>query len=82
MGFGDALNKQVDKAIEEHWSTVQNVFRDKVGSTALEAAKNDKACEAIFIQVHKQLPLPVRLVIKKDVFVKYCFDNRDKLIQK
>ena len=78
--LSDALNQKVDKAIEEYWPQIQKVFQDKVGSVALEAAKNDKACESLFIQVHKQLPLPIRLVIKRDVFVKYCFDNRNKLI--
>ena len=80
MALGDALNQQVDKAIAEHWPAIQKIFQEKIGPTALAAAKNDKACEVLFVQVHKQLPLPVRLVIKKDAFVKYCFANRDKLI--
>jgi hypothetical protein len=81
MDFGNALSHNVNKAIHEHLPMIQNVFREKVGATALEAAKNDETCEAIFTNVHKQLPMAVRLVIRKDAFVKYCFENRDKLIQ-
>ena len=80
MAFGDTLNEQVEKTIEEHWPKVQEVFQKTVGEPALAAAKNNEACEMLFTQVHKQLPLPVRLIIKKDAFVKYCFANRDKLI--
>ena len=81
MGLGDAMNQQVDKAIAEYWPQIQKIFQEKVGPAALTAAQNDKACEILFTQVHKQLPLPVRLVIKRNVFIQYCFDNRDKLIQ-
>ena len=80
MGLGDSANQQAEKIIAEQWPRIQEIFQNKVGPTALAAAKNDKALGTIFEQVYKLLPLPVRLVVKKDVFVKYCFANRDKLI--
>ena len=80
MEIGNALNQQVEKVIEEHWPKIQTIFREKVGAPALAAAKNDKAMKVLFTTVYKQLPLPIRLVIKKDVFVAYCFKHRDKLV--
>ena len=80
MGLRDSLNQQVEKTIEEYWPKRQETFKKYVGAPALEAAKNDNACEILFVQVHKLLPLPIRLVVKKDAFVKYCFVNQDKLI--
>ena len=80
MALGDVFNQQAEKAIEEHLPKIKEIFQSTVGETALTAAKNDKTCELLFAKVHKQLPLPVRLVIKRDAFVRYCFANRDKLI--
>ena len=80
MSLENTMNQQVQKVIAEHWGAIQKVFQEKVGPAALKAAQNDKACEALFVIAYKQLPLPVRLVIKKDVFVQYCFENRDKLL--
>ena len=82
MVFGETLNQQVDKAIIENWPKIQDIFQKTVSEPALLAAKNDKTCEVLFLQVYKQLPLPIRLVVKKDLFVKFCFDNRDKLVSK
>ena len=80
MEMGNALNQQVEKAFEEHWPKIQNVFREKIGPAALAGAKDDIMLEKIFVSVHKQLPLPIRLVIKKEAFVKYCFKHRDRLV--
>jgi len=80
MGSGDALTQQVEKAIEEYWPKVQEYFQKTVGPKALEIANNDNICEELFVQVYKTLPLPVRLVVRKKFFIKYCFTNRDKLI--
>jgi hypothetical protein len=80
MDSKNALNQQFEKAIDEHWPKIQQVFREKVGPAALAGAKDDKMMNAIFTTVHKQLPLPVRLVIGKDKFVKYCFMHRDRFI--
>ena len=73
------LEQLVEKAIEEHWPKVQKIFQEKVKPTALEAAKNDEMLQIIFISVYHQLPFGLRLVIKKDSFIKFCFKNRDRL---
>ena len=80
MVFEDNLNQQVEKSIEEHLPKIQEALQKTVSEPALVAAKDDAACEVMFTQVYKILPLPVRLLVKKDVFVKYCIANRDKLI--
>ena len=80
MSIGDTIDQQLSKAIEDHWPKIQSVFREKVRPAALAAAKNDTALETIFILVYKQLPLPLRLLIKKEAFVNYCFLHRDRLL--
>jgi hypothetical protein len=80
MNIENSLKQQAEKIFEEHWPKIQNVFREKIGPAALAGAKDDKMLEKIFISVHKQLPLPIRLVIKKEAFIKHCFKHRDRLI--
>ena len=77
---GSALNQQVEKAIEEHWPKIQKLVQEKIAPTALATAKDDKMMEVLLASVYKTVPLPVRLVIKKDAFIKFCFKHRDRLI--
>ena len=78
----NTLNRQAELAIEKYLPKMQTVFRNKIGSTALAAAKNDKAMEKLFVALYKKsLPFLVRLfVIKKKTFVKYCFKYRDRFV--
>jgi len=80
MDSESALNQQVEKAIEEHWPKIQKLVQEKVAPAALTAAKDDKTMEVLLTPVYKTLPLPVRLVIKKDAFIKFCLNHRDRLI--
>jgi hypothetical protein len=68
------------KAIEEHWPKVQQLFHEKVGPAALAAAKDDHAMEILFKVVYAALPLPVHFVVKEPAFVTFCFSRRDQLL--
>jgi hypothetical protein len=74
------LDQKTEKAIEENWPKIQQVFEEKVGPAALAAAQDDQKMESLFKLVYIALPLPVHLVIKEDAFVKYCFSHRDRLL--
>jgi len=80
MGTENALNEQVEKVMEEHWPKIQKVIQEKVAPTALAAAKNDEMMQVLLTPVYMSLPFPVRLVVKKDAFVKFCFEHRDRFI--
>jgi len=74
------LNQQVEKTIEQYWPEVQKLIQEKVAPSALAAAKDDKAMGLLLTPVYQMLPLPVRMVIKKDVFIGFCLQHRDRLI--
>ena len=80
MDTKNMLNQQADKVIEEHLPKIKKVIQEKVAPGALETAKDDKTMQLLLTPVYLALPLPVRLVIKKDMFMKFCFTHRDKLI--
>ena len=76
----DKLDQKTQIAIEENWPKVQQAFQEKVGPAALAAAQNDAAMETLFKVVYVALPFPIQMVVKQEVFVKFCFSNRDRLL--
>ena len=77
----NALSEHVEKKLmEEHWPRIQKATREKVAPAALAAAKDDKMMQLLLTPVYMTLPFPVRLVIKKEVFMKFCFEHRERLI--
>jgi len=74
------INQQIENLINEHWIYIKKAFKENVGSIVLEEVKDDNTMKTLITTIYKQLPLPVRLVIKKDLFIQYCLKNRDQLI--
>jgi len=74
------MEQKTETVIEENWPKVQQVFQEKVGPAALAAAQDDKTMESLFKLVYAALPFPVHMAVKEDVFVKFCFGHRDRLL--
>jgi hypothetical protein len=74
------MDQKTDKAIEEHWPKIQQVFQEKVGPAALAAAQNDEQMLSLFKLVYAALPFPVHLAVKEEAFVKFCFLHRNRLM--
>jgi hypothetical protein len=82
MNFRDKLDASAQEKIQENWPKVQQVFQEKIGPAALEAAKNDDQMRSVFQMAHQALPFPVRMVVKEDAFIQFCFAHRDNLLPK
>jgi hypothetical protein len=76
----DTLDEKTNKAIEEQWPKIQQLFQEKVGPAALAAGQDNAKMETAFKLVYMALPFPVQMVIKQDAFVKFCFEHRDRLL--
>jgi hypothetical protein len=74
------LDEKTNKAIEENWPRVQEIFKEKVGPAALAAAQDDAKMQSLFKIAYLALPFPVHLAVKEEAFVKFCFDHRDRLL--
>ena len=74
------LDEKTRKAIEDNWPKVQQVFREKVGPAALAAAHDDEKMKRLCEVVYGALPFPVKLAVKEDAFVRFCFEHRDRLM--
>ena len=82
MNFRDKLDASAQEKIQENWPKVQQVFQEKIGPAALEAAKNEDQMRSVFKMAHQALPFPVRMVVKEDAFIQFCFAHRDNLLPK
>ena len=80
MSLRDKLDQSAQQKIEEHWPKIQQVFQERVGPAALAAAQNDDTMRSVFKLAYGALPFPIRLAIKEDVFVQFCFSHRDNLL--
>lgn len=82
MGWRDKLDAGAQEKIEENWPKIQQVFQEKIGPAALAAAKNDDQMRSVFKMAHEALPFPLRMIVKEDAFIQFCFLHRDKLLPK
>jgi hypothetical protein len=80
MSWRDKLDQNAQEKIEEHWPKVQQIFQERVGPAALAAAKSDDTMRSLFKMAYEAMPFPVRMAVKEDVFVQFCFSHRDKLL--
>ena len=74
------LDQKTNKAIEENWPKIQQIFQEKVEPAALAAAQDDEKMRSLFKIVYVALPFPIPLAVKEEVFVKFCFSHRDRLM--
>ena len=82
MNWREKLDTGAQEKVQEHWPKIQQVFQEKVGPAALAAAKNDDQMRAVFKMAHEALPFPLRMVVKEDAFIQFCFSHRDNLLPK
>ncbi len=74
------FDRQAETVIEEHWPQVQALFRDKVGPAALAAAQDNSKMEVLFKVVYAVLPFPVKMAVKEEAFIGFCFSHRERLL--
>jgi hypothetical protein len=55
-------------------------FRGQGGPGRNRGGWDDGKMKLLFEMVYVILPLPVKLVVKEDSFVKFCFSRRDRLL--
>jgi hypothetical protein len=82
MNFREKLDASAQEKIQENWPKVQQVFQEKIGPAALAVAKNDDQMGSVFKLAHEALPFPIRMFVKEDAFIQFCFSHRDNLLPK
>ena len=80
MSWKDKLDQNAQEKLEQHWPKVQQIFQESVGPAALSAAQNDATMRSLFKFAYDALPFPVRMAVKEEAFMHFCFSHRDKLL--
>jgi hypothetical protein len=75
-----ALDVKSEAAIEEHWPKIQQELKERLGPAGIAAVHNDQTMESTFKLVYSALPFPIRMAVKEEAFLKFCFSRRDKLL--
>ncbi len=71
------IEEQLKKFIPE----IKNVLKDSFKKVSKSALSNEKVMETTFRKSYQFLPLPIRLMVDQDVFVKFCMRNRNLLLE-
>ncbi len=92
MNFGSFLDEVKNKAasavsgkgydiLQNNLPKIQKLFKEQVGSTLVAVVKDNAKMTLISQTVYGLLPVPIRLVVDEAVFVQFCLEHKDKLIE-
>ena len=66
--------------IERNSPLIKRLLIEKVGLSTLAAMQSEAALFTAVSELHQFMPLPVRLVVNRDIFVSYCIKNLDRIL--
>lgn len=66
--------------IERNSPLIKKLLIEKVGLSTLATMQSETALFTAISELHQFMPLPVRLVVNRDIFVSYCIKNLDRIL--
>jgi hypothetical protein len=66
--------------IERNSPLIKKLLIEKVGLSTLATMQSETALFNAIGELHQFMPLPVRLVVNRDIFVSYCIKNLDRIL--
>lgn len=72
----------IPKELEQYWDAIESAALKVLNDTKQENWVDDVFLTFAFGQAHGMLPLPLRLIIKEDTFVKACIGHKNTITQK
>lgn len=78
----DSTANQTSELIAAHWPTAQQMVVNSLLAITEDHLNDSKTLASAFETAHAAMPLPIRLVIRQDTFVAFCFTQKDTLSQK
>jgi len=80
MKIDELFDKSIKPLIEDKKEILFNIIKEKIIPGSKNIIANDELCQNIFEKIYEIFPTTLRLVIKRESFIEYCFKNRDKII--
>ena len=75
----EMLRTKLLPKLEEKKAQLVEFVREKIGNDTLTGISDPAKLQDIFAKLHGLLPLPVRLLLKKEKFIDYCLKNKEKI---
>ncbi len=73
-----AALEQASLTLDQHWLLIRDLWLEKVDPSLRSAVMDDEKLTSYLHIIHEALPLPLRLAIKEETFVRVCLKNRDR----
>lgn len=78
--FNDFYHKMEDQ-LKKYIPDIKKVMKDNFKKITNSTLKNDKAMTTTFKKSYQFLPLPIRLMVDQDDFVKFCMRNKHLIME-
>ena len=75
----EAAKKSASELIERHWTEIESVLISGLIKISEDHLNDQKTLTEVFESAHAVLPLPIRLAIKQETFVNFCFENKSQI---
>lgn len=75
------LNSKIDEQLKKFIPEIKKVLKGKLKHSTKSTLNNDKAMMITFRKSYQFLPLPVRLLVDQEDFVKFCMRNKHLLLE-
>jgi hypothetical protein len=69
-------------AIQKHISEQMPAFLKTYGMKGVQFVTDSERLTPLFGTVYQSLPLPVRVLVKQDTFVRFCLSQKENLVGK
>jgi hypothetical protein len=76
----DASTAQ-DKIIQGYLPWIASAFGDKIGPAVLDIFSDTARLAELARSVYQLMPVPIRLVIKEEVFVEWTISHQDQIVE-
>jgi len=74
------LRQHYNALLEKQIPLIKELFIEKIGPAALTTLRSETSLAAAAGGLYEFLPMPVRLVANRDIFVSFCVRNLDKIL--
>lgn len=69
-----------EEKLREVFALTRRLLSDAVGRVSDRLIRDDSLLESALVEVHKRLPLPVRLILPKKRYIELLMANRERLL--
>ncbi|WP_413112490.1 hypothetical protein [Thaumasiovibrio sp. DFM-14] len=81
LGESDNGSK-FEEIIKAQWPKIETMLLERLGPVAADKLNNEEFITKTFETTYECLPMPVRMILKKEKFMAYCMEHKDPIIAK